>query len=191
MEWIAQWLQYDVAQGKVNGGPQGTLPVDNHRRGLSDRLRFFLDVLAGSPNVVLKKFGAFVGPLRSSDDHTVHPSATDSGGSLQTIEEIRANYQFQRGEFLSLHLTSLNSATTRVVQVGRKLKKGEQVTRAVKQQILRATTLGGGDDATMAAVDQIIGAIPDDSTAAAVEKHLQNLGGGRGAGLKAGAGQGV
>ena len=83
MEWIAQWLQYDVAQGKVNGGPQGTLPVDNHRRGLSDRLRFFLEVLAGSPNVVLKKFGAFVGPLRSSDDHTVHPSATDSGGSLQ------------------------------------------------------------------------------------------------------------
>ena len=105
MEWIAQWLQYDVAQGKVNGGPQGTLPVDNHRRGLSDRLRFFLEVLAGSPNVVLKKFGAFVGPLRSSDDHTVHPSATDSGGSLQTIEDIRANYQFQRGEFLSLHLT--------------------------------------------------------------------------------------
>ena len=38
MEWIAQWLQYDVAQGKANGGPQGSLPVDHHRRGLSDRL---------------------------------------------------------------------------------------------------------------------------------------------------------
>ena len=191
MEWIAQWLQYDVAQGKINGGPQGTLPIDIHRRGLSDRLRFFLDVLTSSSNLVLSKFGGFVSLLRSSDRHTVHPTATDDGGGLQAIEDIRTNYQFQRGEFLALHLTSLNSATTRVGRVQRKLKSGEQVSRAVKQHIMRATTLGGGDSAALAAVDHIIGEIPDESTAAAVEKQLQNLGGGRGAGSRAGAGHGA